>query len=287
MDKKTDVRDPDEKVVEIEMERLRAFSNHPFKVIGDSQMIELQDSIKKYGVLNPLIVRPKIEGYYEIISGHRRKYAAEKLGYKKIPVIICMLQDDEAVVIMVDSNLQREQITPSEKAYAYKMKYDAIKKKAGRKNCSQVDHNTGKRSIDVIGELCGNSAKQVQRYIKITELIPALLDKVDDGTMGFTPAVQLSYLKKKEQQEIMNAIDSTQCTPSLSQAIRMKKLSESGWLTEAEIEGILGEVKQKETDRVIFKNEQLYRFFPSTYTSEQMRREILEILKSWRNSNWI
>jgi len=287
MDKKTDVRDPDEKVVEIEMEWLRAFPNHPFKVIGDSQMIELQDSIKKYGVLNPLIVRPKIEGYYEIISGHRRKYAAEKLGYKKIPVIIRMLQDDEAVVIMVDSNLQREQITPSEKAYAYKMKYDAIKKKAGRKNCSQVNHNTGKRSIDVIGELCGDSAKQVQRYIKITELIPALLDKVDDGTMGFTPAVQLSYLKKKEQQEIMNAIDSTQCTPSLSQAIRMKKLSESGKLTEAEIEGILGEVKQKETDRVIFKNEQLYRFFPSTYTSEQMRREILEILKSWRNSNWI
>ena len=129
MDKKTDVRDPDEKVVEIEMERLRAFSNHPFKVIGDSQMIELQDSIKKYGVLNPLIVRPKIEGYYEIISGHRRKYAAEKLGYKKIPVIVRMLQDDEAVVIMVDSNLQREQITPSEKAYAYKMKYDAIKKR--------------------------------------------------------------------------------------------------------------------------------------------------------------
>ena len=166
MDKKTDVRDPDEKVVEIEMEWLRAFPNHPFKVIGDSQMIELQDSIKKYGVLNPLIVSPKIEGYYEIISGHRRKYAAEKLGYKKIPVIIRMLQDDEAVVIMVDSNLQREQITPSEKAYAYKMKYDAIKKKAGRKNCSQVNHNTGKRSIDVIGELCGDSAKQVHSSIK-------------------------------------------------------------------------------------------------------------------------
>lgn len=229
MDQKTDVRDPDEKVVEIEMERLRAFPNHPFKVIGDSQMIELQDSIKKYGVLNPLIVRPKIEGYYEIISGHRRKYAAEKLGYKKIPVIIRMLQDDEAVVIMVDSNLQREQITPSEKAYAYKMKYDAIKK------------------------------RQAERIV-----------------------VKLTTI-----QEIMNAMDSTQCTPSLSQAIRMKKLSESGKLTEAEIEGILGEVKQKETDRVIFKNEQLYRFFPSTYTSEQMRREILEILKSWRNSNWI
>ena len=172
-------------------------------------------------------------------------------------------------------------------AYAYKMKYDAIKKKAGRKNCGQVDHNTGKRSIDVIGELCGDSAKQVQRYIKMTELIPALLDKVDDGSMGFTPAVQLSYLKKKEQQEIIDAMEATQCTPSLSQAIRIKKLSEAGKLTESEAEGILGEIKQKEADRVVFKNEQLYRFFPSTYTSEQMRREILEILKSWRNSNWI
>ena len=172
-------------------------------------------------------------------------------------------------------------------AYAYKMKYDAIKKKAGRKNCGQVDHNMGKRSIDVIGELCGDSAKQVQRYIKMTELIPALLDKVDDGSMGFTPAVQLSYLKKKEQQEIIDAMEATQCTPSLSQAIRIKKLSEAGKLTESEAEGILGEIKQKEADRVVFKNEQLYRFFPSTYTSEQMRREILEILKSWRNSNWI
>ena len=142
-------------------------------------------------------------------------------------------------------------------------------------------------SIDVIGELCGDSAKQVQRYIKMTELIPALLDKVDDGSMGFTPAVQLSYLKKKEQQEIIDAMEATQCTPSLSQAIRIKKLSEAGKLTESEEEGILGEIKQKEADRVVFKNEQLYRFFPSTYTSEQMRREILEILKSWRNSNWI
>ena len=193
MTEKTDIRDSDEKVVEIEMERLRNFTNHPFKVIGDSQMIELQDSIKKY--------------------------AAERLGYKKIPVIICMMQDDEAVVTMVDSNLQREQITPSEKAYAYKMKYDAI--------------------------------------------------------------------KKKEQQEIIDAMEATQCTPSLSQAIRIKKLSEAGKLTESEAEGILGEIKQKEADRVVFKNEQLYRFFPSTYTSEQMRREILEILKSWRNSNWI
>ena len=152
-------------------------------------------------------------------------------------------------------------------AYAYKMKYDAIKKKAGRKNCGQVDHNTGKRSIDVIGELCGDSAKQVQRYIKMTELIPALLDKVDDGSMGFTPAVQLSYLKKKEQQEIIDAMEATQCTPSLSQSIRIKKLSEAGKLTESEAEGILGEIKQKEADRVVFKNEQLYTVWQKTTTA--------------------
>ena len=286
MAEKTDVRDSDEKVVEIEMERLRSFANHPFKVEADSQMLELQDSIKKYGILNPLIVRPRPEGFYEIISGHRRKYAAERLGYRSVPVIIRYMKDDEAVVTMVDSNLQRKQISPSEKAFAYKMKYDAIKRKAGRKNSGQIDHRIGKRSIDIIGELCGDSAKQVQRYIKITELIPALLDKVDDGTMGFTPAVQISYLKKKEQQGILDTIESTQCTPSLAQAMRMKKMSAEGSLTTAEMEDILSEIKQKETDRVIFKNEQLYRFFPSGYTSEQMRREILEILKAWRNNNW-
>ena len=286
MAEKTDVRDSDEKVVEIEMERLRDFANHPFKVEADSQMLELQDSIKKYGILNPLIVRPRSEGFYEIISGHRRKYAAERLGYRSVPVIIRYMKDDEAVVTMVDSNLQRKQISPSEKAFAYKMKYDAIKRKAGRKNSGQIDHRIGKRSIDIIGELCGDSAKQVQRYIKITDLIPALLDKVDDGTMGFTPAVQISYLKKKEQQGILDAIESTQCTPSLDQAMRMKKMSAEGSLTTAEMEDILSEIKQKETDRVIFKNEQLYRFFPSGYTSEQMRREILEILKAWRNNNW-
>ena len=207
-------------------------------------------------------------------------------GHRSLPVIIRCMKDDEAVVTMVDSNLQREQITPSEKAFAYKMKYDAIKRKAGRKKCGQVDFNNGKRSVDIIGELCGDSAKQVQRYIKITELIPPLLEKVDDGTMGFTPAVQLAYLKKKEQQQMVDAIDFTQCTPSLSQAIRMKKLSEAGNLTLEEMEGILGEVKQKEMDRVVFKNEQLYRFFPASYTSERMRREILEILKIWKKRYW-
>lgn len=232
---KTDERASDEKVVEIEMERLRAFENHPFKVIADSQMIELQESIKKYGVLTPLIVRPRSEGFYEIISGHRRKFAAERLGYRSLPVIIRCMKDDEAVVTMVDSNLQREQITPSEKAFAYKMKYDAIKRKAGRKKCGQVDFNNGKRSIDIIGELCGDSAKQVQRYIKITELIPPLPEKVDDGTMGFYSGSSTGLSQKmKEQQQKVDAIDFTQCTPSLSQAIRMKKLSEEGNLRNRE-----------------------------------------------------
>lgn len=276
----------EEKVVEIEVERLRAFANHPFKVQGDSQMIELQDSIKKYGILNPLIVRPTNEGVYEIISGHRRKYAAEKLGYRKVPVIIRAMQNDEAVVSMVDSNLQRERISPSEKAFAYKMKYEVIKRKNGRRKCGQIDLYSGKKSIEIVGEECGDSPKQVQRYIKITELIPELLEKVDDGTMGFTPAVQLSYLKKKEQEEILEAMDFAQCTPSLAQAIRMKKLSAEGKLTVEEMENILSEIKQKEIDRVVFKNEQLHRFFSTTYTAEQMRREILEILKLWMQNNW-
>jgi ParB family chromosome partitioning protein len=170
MAEKTELLEEDEKVVEIELERLRGFENHPFKVRADSQMIELQESIKKYGILNPLIVRPKKDGCYEIISGHRRKFAAEKIGYRRVPVIIRVLKDDEAVVLMVDSNLQREMISPSEKAFAYKMKYEAIKRKAGRRKCGQVDHNLGKKSIELIGEECGDSPKQVQlhRFFSVT-----------------------------------------------------------------------------------------------------------------------
>lgn len=276
----------DEKIVEIELERLRSFENHPFKVTEDGQMMELQESIQKYGILNPLIVRPRPEGVYEIISGHRRRFAAEKIGYRKVPVIIRMLNDDEAVISMVDSNLQREMIRPSEKAFAYKMKYEVIKRKAGRRKCGQVDQLFGKKSIEVIGEDCGDSPKQVQRYIRITELIPELLERVDDGSMGFTPAVQISYLKKEEQREMLEAMEFAQCSPSLSQAIRLKKLSGEEKLTEQMMETVLSEVKQKEIDRVVFKNEQLHRFFPTDYTSEQMRREILEILKLWMSKYW-
>ena len=286
MEEKKEPYGSDEKIVEIELERLRSFENHPFKVTEDGQMMELQESIQKYGILNPLIVRPRPEGVYEIISGHRRKFAAEKIGYRKVPVIIRMLNDDEAVISMVDSNLQREMLRPSEKAFAYKMKYEVIKRKAGRRKCGQVDQLFGKKSIEVIGEDCGDSPKQVQRYIRITELIPELLERVDDGSMGFTPAVQISYLKKEEQREMLEAMEFAQCSPSLSQAIWLKKLSGEEKLTEQMMETVLSEVKQKEIDRVVFKNEQLHRFFPTDYTSEQMRREILEILKLWMSKYW-
>ena len=286
MEEKKEPYGSDEKIVEIELERLRSFEKHPFKVTEDGQMMELQESIQKYGILNPLIVRPRPGGVYEIISGHRRKFAAEKIEYRKVPVIIRMLNDDEAVISMVDSNLQREMIRPSEKAFAYKMKYEVIKRKAGRRKCGQVDQLFGKKSIEVIGEDCGDSPKQVQRYIRITELIPELLERVDDGSMGFTPAVQISYLKKEEQREMLEAMEFAQCSPSLSQAIRLKKLSGEEKLTEQMMETVLSEVKQKEIDRVVFKNEQLHRFFPTDYTSEQMRREILEILKLWMSKYW-
>lgn len=276
---KEDQREPDEKIVEIEIERLRDFKNHPFKVQSDSQMKELQDSIAKYGIINPLIVRPRPEGVYEIISGHRRKYAAQQLNYTKVPVIIRCMIDEDAVISMVDSNLQRERISPSEKAFAYKMKYEVLRRKAGRRKCSQVDYHTGKKSVEVISEESGDSPKQIQRYLKITELIPELLEKVDDGTMGFTIAVELAFLTDTNQKMVYDAMEYTLCTPNLSQAIRFKKMQEENNFCQEKIEEILSEVKQKETDRVVFKNEQLYRYFPSYYTAEQMRREILAILK--------
>ena len=272
-------RDRDEKVVEIEIERLHDFKNHPFKVQSDSQMKELRDSISKYGILNPLIVRPRPEGFYEVISGHRRKYAAMELKYTKVPVIIRYMLDEEAIISMVDSNLQRERILPSEKAAAYKMKYEVLRRKAGRRKCSQVDYTTGKKSIEIIGEETGDSPKQIQRYLKLNDLIPELLDKVDDETMGFTIGVELAYLSKTNQEIVLEAMENTLATPNLSQAIRIKKMQEEEKISVDSVEAIITEVKQKEITRVVFKNEQLYRYFPSYYTAEQMRREILTLLK--------
>lgn len=279
MAEKVDQMDPDEKIVEIAIELLRVFENHPFRVEMDSQMKDLQDSIKKYRIITPVIVRPRKEGYYEIISGHRRIFAAEKLGYRKVPTIIRFMTDDQAVIAMVDSNLQRERIQPSEKAFAYKMKYDVLKRKSGRRKAGQVDHNSGKKGLEIISEETGDSLKQVQRYIKMADLIPELLEKVDDGSMGFTPAVQIAYLKKKEQKDVLDAMELTLCTPSLSQAMRLKKLSADGKLTTQRVEDILSEIKQKETDRVVFKNDQLHKYFPMNYSTEQMKREIIELLK--------
>ena len=276
--------EPDEKIVEIEMERLREFRNHPFKVKADAQMLQLIESISKYGILNPLIVRPLPEGVYEIIAGHRRKYAAQHLGFRKMPVIIRVLRDDDAVINMVDSNLFRETIRPSEKAFAYKMKYEAIKRKSGRKNGGQIDyHLLGKRTIEIIGEDSGESAKQVQRFMKLTELIPELQEMLDEGAIAFNPAYEAAFLTEEEQKNLIKAMEYTQSMPSLSQAQRLKRLSKEKKLTLGKMKEILAEVKKGEIHRVMFKNEQLYQYFPRNYTPEQMKNKILEVLEAWQS----
>ena len=277
----------DERIIEIELERLRDFKDHPFKVMDDPQMDELTESIRHYGILTPLVVRPMPEGVYEIISGHRRKHAAQTIGYRKVPVIIRILDDEQAVISMVDFNLQREQIRPSEKACAYKMKYDAIKRTGGRTKKGQPDHpNKGKKTIQIIGKDLGDSPKQVQRYLKVSELTPDLMQMLDDGKISFNPAFELAFLKVEEQKAVAEAIRSTECAPSISQAQRIKQLSQEGCFSKEQAETILGEVKKGEVNRVTFKNEQLRKYFPRDYSAEQMKREILVILKSWMETKW-
>ena len=277
----------EEKIISIEIERLKDFKDHPFRVRSDRDMQKLLASIKQYGILSPLIVRPIPEGVYEIISGHRRKYAAQQLGYRKVPVIIRAMKDDEAVISMIDANLQREQIRPSEKAFAYKMKYDAIKRRSGRRKKDAIDyHFKGKRSVNIISEEMGDSPKQVQRYLKLTELIPEMLEMLDDEMISFSPAFEIAFLKDKEQKDLIEAMNYTQAMPSLSQAQRIKKLSQEETLTKEKMQDILSETKKGIIDRVTFKNEQLYRFFPRNYSATQMKREILEILKLWISQNW-
>ena len=277
----------EEKIISIEIERLKDFKDHPFRVRSDRDMQKLLASIKQYGILSPLIVRPIPEGVYEIISGHRRKYAAQQLGYRKVPVIIRAMKDDEAVISMIDANLQREQIRPSEKAFAYKMKYDAIKRRSGRRKKDAIDyHFKGKRSVNIISEEMGDSPKQVQRYLKLTELIPEMLEMLDDEMISFSPAFEIAFLKDKEQKDLIEAMNYTQAMPSLSQAQRIKKLNQEGTLTKEKMQDILSETKKGIIDRVTFKNEQLYRFFPRNYSATQMKREILEILKLWISQNW-
>ena len=285
--KKLIVPDEEEKIIQIEIERLTTFKDHPFKVQEDEDMKMLMESIEKYGILNPLIVRPLKEGVYEIVSGHRRRYAAEKLGYRKVPVIIRVMRDEESVIAMVDANLQRESISFSEKAFAYKMKNDAMKRVRGRKKRGQIDDNLlGKRTIEIIAEESGESYKQIQRYIKVTALHPKLLEMLDKGEISFNPAVEISNLKMKEQENFIEAMDYAQSVPSLSQAQRIKALSKSGKLTLEKMQDILSEIKKGEITRVTFTNEQLHRYFPDNYTPQMMKREIIAILKIWMEERW-
>lgn len=273
----------EERIIEIEMERLRDFRDHPFRIKEDQEMKDLMDSIRLYGILTPLIVRPLPDGVYEIVSGHRRKYAAKMLGYRKVPVIIRVLTDDDAIIGMVDSNLHREHVLPSEKAFAIKMKYEAIKRNNGRKKKGgQEDARPkGVRSIHILSEQTGDSAKQIQRYLKLTELMPELLEMLDNGKISFNPAYEIAFLPVNQQQKVLEAMHAVQSAPSLSQAQRIRELGQEGTLTVTKAREILAEIKKGEINRVTFKNEQLYQFFPRTYPAKKMKQDILDILKLW------
>jgi len=275
-------RDDEPKIQRVSLMTLEPFEGHPFRIVEDEPMLRIMESIATYGVLTPLIVRPK-GGRYEIISGHRRAYAAEQAGLKEVPVIIRDLTDDEATILMVDSNFQREQILPSERAFAYKMKMEALKRQAGRPskdNVSQV--GTEKRSDQQMADEMGISRNQIQRYIRLTNLIPDVLNLVDEGKIGFTPAVELSYLKPNEQEMFLEAMDYAQASPSLSQAQRMKKLSQEGLCTQELFQEIMYEVKKDDLERVTFRNEQIRKYFPKSYSIKQMQDTIMKLLEQWQ-----
>ena len=275
-----------DRVQKIPITELVPFKDHPFKVVEDESMLRTTESISMFGVLTPLIARPTEDGKYEIISGHRRAHAAEAVGLTEVPVIVRDMDDDVAKILVVDSNLQRENILPSERAFAYKMKNDAMKRTAGRpskENGGQVGHNFfGIKTIDLIGEQTGESAKQIQRFIRLTNLIPELLDMLDHKKISFNPAVELSYLKPEEQQNLIEAMDFTQASPSLSQAQRLKKLSQENGCSLEDMCVILGEVKKGDLERVAFKSEQLRKYFPKSYTPRQMSDVILKLLDQWQ-----
>lgn len=275
-----------DRVQKIPITELVPFKNHPFRVVEDESMLRTTESIAMFGVLTPLIARPAEDGKYEIISGHRRAHAAAAVGLTEVPVIVRDMDDDVAKILVVDSNLQRENILPSERAFAYKMKNDAMKRTAGRptkENEGQVVPDFfGKRTTAIIGESSGESYKQVQRFIRLTNLIPELLDMLDHKKISFNPAVELSYLKPEEQQSLIEAMDFTQAAPSLSQAMRLKKLSQESGCTLEDMCVILGEVKKGDLERVAFKSEQLRKYFPKSYTPRQMSDVILKLLDQWQ-----
>lgn len=272
-----------ERVQNIPVRELIPFKNHPFKVLDDEAMLRTTESIAEYGVLTPLIARPLDHGGYEIISGHRRAHAAELAGLSEVPVLVRDMDDDAATVLMVDSNLQRENILPSERAFAYKMKLEAMKHQGSRSDLTlgQVVPKF-KRSTEAIAEGTGESYKQVQRYIRLTNLVPDLLDLVDCKQISFNPAVELSYLSPEEQETFLQAMDEVQAAPSLSQAQRLKKLAQEGNFTMDAAREIMNEVKKGDLERVTFRNEQLRRYFPRSYTAQQMQDTIIKLLDQWQ-----
>ena len=272
-----------EQIQQIPIAELHPFKNHPFKVLDDEAMQRTVESVAQFGVLAPLIARPRPEGGYEIISGHRRQHAAQLAGLKTMPVIVRNMSDDEAVIHMVDSNLQREHILPSERAFAYKMKLEAIKNQGARSDLTSGQFvQKSKLSIEKVAEDAGEGYKTVQRYIRLTNLIPELLDLVDQKKISFNPAVELSYLTAAEQRDFLEAMQDTQNAPSLSQAQRIKKLSQEGQCTYDAIFDIMGEEKKAEMDRVTIKNDVLRKYFPKSYTPKQMQDTIIKLLEQWQ-----
>ena len=277
--------DQRERVQEIPLSELHPFKNHPFKVKDDEAMMETADSIKQYGVLVPAIARPDPEGGYELVAGHRRHRASELADMETMPVIIRDLDDDAATIIMVDSNLQRESLLPSERAFAYKMKLDAMKHQGERVDltCSQVGNKLGgKKSSEVLAEQVGQSKNQIFRFIRLTELIPELLDMVDERKIAFNPAYELSFLKPTEQEMLMEAMDYAQATPSLSQAQRLKKFSQDGKLSQDVMEAIMSEEKKSELDKVTLSSDTLRKYFPKSYTPQRMQETIIKLLEQWQ-----
>ena len=274
-----------EQVQQIPIDALHPFTNHPFKVLDDEAMTRTVESIAQYGVLAPLIARPRPEGGYEIISGHRRQYAAKLAGLDTLPVIVRKMSDDAAVILMVDSNLQREHILPSERAFAYKMKLEALKNQGARSDltCGQFGHKlNGAKARDIVADESGDNARNVQRFIRLTNLVPELLDMVDEKKIAFNPAVELSYLDESQQRDFLEAMEDTQNAPSLSQAQQLKKMAQQGEFSYEKAFDVMGQEKKSEKDTVTIKNETLRKYFPRSYTPKQMEEKIIQLLDAWQ-----
>ena len=271
-----------EQVQQIPIDALHPFTNHPFKVLDDEAMTRTVESIAQYGVLAPLIARPRPEGGYEIISGHRRQYAAKLAGLDTLPVIVRQMSDDAAVILMVDSNLQREHILPSERAFAYKMKLEALKNQGARSDLTSPQVAAKFRSDDAVAKDQGISGDTVRRYIRLTNLVPELLDMVDEKKIAFNPAVELSYLNESQQRDFLEAMDGTQNAPSVSQAQQLKKMAQCGEFTYEKAFDILGQEKKSEQDTVTIKNDILRKYFPRSYTPRQMEEKIIQLLDAWQ-----